>query len=108
VHYFGLFPDLLISLHPDYVMTHRLRPLAPGRTGIECSWYVPAGVTDAGYALEFWDRTNRQDWTARQSVQRGLTSPHFRPGPFAPSEDAVHRWVRTIALAYRGRPPSAS
>jgi Rieske 2Fe-2S family protein len=108
VHYFGLLPDLLISLHPDYVMTHRLRPLAPGRTGIECSWYVPEGVTDADYAVEFWDRTNRQDWTACESVQRGLASPHFRPGPFAPNEDAVHRWVHAITLAYLGRPLSAS
>ena len=29
VYYFQLFPNLLISLHPDYVMTHRLLPLAP-------------------------------------------------------------------------------
>jgi Rieske 2Fe-2S family protein len=48
---------------------------------------------------------NRQDWTACESVQRGLTSPHFRPGPFAPSEDAVHRWVTVIAHAYLGTPP---
>jgi Rieske 2Fe-2S family protein len=102
VHYLGLVPDLLISLHPDYVMTHRLRPDAPDRTRVECSWYVPEGVADAGYAVEFWDRTNRQDWTACESVQRGVASPHFRPGPFAPNEDAVHAWVRLVALAYRG------
>jgi Rieske 2Fe-2S family protein len=102
VHYFGLFPDLLISLHPDYVMTHRLRPLAPDHTRVECSWYAPDG---ADHAVEFWDRTNRQDWNACESVQRGLASPHFRPGPFAPNEDAVHRWVRTIARAYQGNPP---
>src|SRR5262245_44949382 len=29
VHYFGVFPNLLLSLHPDYVMTHRLDPLGP-------------------------------------------------------------------------------
>jgi Rieske 2Fe-2S family protein len=104
VHYLGLVPDLLISLHPDYVMTHRLSPAAPDRTRVECSWYVPDGVADAGYAVEFWDRTNRQDWAACESVQRGVASPHFRPGPFAPNEDAVHAWVRTIALAYLGGP----
>ncbi|GAB3980144.1 aromatic ring-hydroxylating dioxygenase subunit alpha [Actinoallomurus acanthiterrae] len=104
VHYFGLAPDLLISLHPDYVMTHRLRPRAPDRTTIECSWYVPEEAGDAGYAVEFWDRTNRQDWAACESVQRGLASPHFRPGPFAPSEDAVHAWVRMLARAYQGVP----
>jgi len=105
VLYLALFPDLLLSLHPDYVMTHRLRPVAPDTTRVECSWYLPHGVSDATYAVEFWDRTNRQDWAACESVQRGLASPHFRPGPFAPDEDAVHRWVALVGQAYRGNPP---
>ena len=105
VLYLGLLPDLLLSLHPDYVMTHRLRPVAPDTTSVECSWYLPPEVPHAGYAQEFWDRTNRQDWAACESVQRGLASPHFRPGPFAPNEDAVHRWVTLIGHAYRGTPP---
>ena len=72
VEYLGLFPDLLISLHPDYVMTHRMLPLAPDRTMIECSWYFPGEDIDPAYAVEFWDITNRQDWGACESVQRGL------------------------------------
>jgi Rieske 2Fe-2S family protein len=43
VQYLGLFPNLLVSLHPDYVMTHRLTPVAPDRTRVECSWYFPDG-----------------------------------------------------------------
>jgi Rieske 2Fe-2S family protein len=105
VLYLALFPDLLLSLHPDYVMTHRLRPASPGSTRIECSWLVADGVTDAAYAEEFWDRTNRQDWAACESVQRGLESPHFRPGPFAPNEDAVERWVNLVRRTYLGTPP---
>lgn len=103
VRYLGLFPDLLLSLHPDYVMTHRLRPVAPQRTSVECAWYFPAEV-DSSYAVEFWDRTNAQDWAACESVQRGLTSPHFRPGPLAPNEDAVHQFVTMVARGYRGEP----
>jgi Rieske 2Fe-2S family protein len=105
VGYLALLPGLLLSLHPDYVMTHLLTPLAPDLTRVRCSWLVPAGVEDASYAVRFWDRTNRQDWAACESVQRGLASPHFRPGPFAPNEDAVHRWVTMIANAYRGQRP---
>ena len=52
-------------------------------------------------AVEFWDITNRQDWAACESVQRGLESPHFRPGPFAPREDAVAQLVSMIGAAYR-------
>jgi glycine betaine catabolism A len=105
VLYLGLFPNLLVSLHPDYVMTHRLVPLAADTTAVECSWYFVADDTDPRYAVEFWDRTNRQDWAACESVQRGLASPHFRPGPFAPSEDAVHQWAAIVARAYLGTPP---
>jgi glycine betaine catabolism A len=100
VRYVALFPNLLISAHPDYVMTHRLVPLATDRTFVECSWLVPDGVVDPRHAVDFWDVTNRQDWAACESVQRGLASPHFRPGPLAPNEGAVHQWVRLVASCY--------
>jgi len=105
VLYVGLYPNLLISPHPDYVMAHRMLPLAVDRTWVECTWLFPAGVKDSSYAVKFWDITNRQDWAACSSVQRGVTSPHFVPGPFAESEDAVHQWVRMVGRAYQGQPP---
>jgi Rieske 2Fe-2S family protein len=104
VEYLHLLPNLLISTHPDYVMTHRLVPLVPERTWVECSWYLVAPGPQAARAVEFWDLTNRQDWSACESVQRGLASPHFRPGPFAPNEDAVQQFVAMIGGAYLGRP----
>ena len=100
VRYIALFPNLLISAHPDYVMTHRLWPIEPGVTEIECRWYFPEEITDPAYAVDFWDLTNRQDWAACESVQRGLSSPHFRPGPLAPNESAVYQWTTLIARAY--------
>ncbi|MGH9116310.1 MAG: aromatic ring-hydroxylating oxygenase subunit alpha [Acidimicrobiales bacterium] len=100
VLYLGLFPNLLVSAHPDYVMTHRLEPQAPARTSVECSWYFPDGVDCPSYAVDFWDVTNREDWAACESVQRGLSNPHFRPGPLAPREDAVHQWVTLMANLY--------
>jgi Rieske 2Fe-2S family protein len=102
VEYLGLLPNLLVSAHPDYVMTHRLVPLAPDRTHVECSWLFADAdpAVDPSYAVDFWDLTNRQDWAACESVQRGLASPHARAGPLAPNEDAVHRFVSMIAAAY--------
>jgi Rieske 2Fe-2S family protein len=55
--------------------------------------------------VEFWDVTNREDWAACESVQRGLASPHYRPGPLAAGEDAVHQWITLVARLYRD--PSA-
>jgi len=104
VEYLHVLPNLLVSAHPDYVMTHRMVPLAPDRTWIECSWLVAPGadgaVPDAAGAVEFWDLTNKQDWAACESVQRGLASPHFAPGPFAPNEDAVAMFAATVGRAY--------
>jgi Rieske 2Fe-2S family protein len=109
VIYVNVFPNVLLSLHPDYVMTHRLVPLAADRTMIECVWsFAPEAAAapgfDPAYAVDFWDITNRQDWQACQSVQRGLSSPHARPGPLAPDEDAVYQFVTMVGRGYRGEP----
>jgi Rieske 2Fe-2S family protein len=108
VIYVNVFPNVLISLHPDYVMVHRLLPVAADRTRIECSWaFAPEAVGrpgfDPSYAIDFWDLTNRQDWTACESVQRGLSSPHAKPGPLSPQEDAVYQYVTMVARGYQGQ-----
>jgi Rieske 2Fe-2S family protein len=108
VLYLNLFPNLLVSLHPDYVMTHRLQPLTPRLTHVECQWlFAPEAAErtgfDPGYAVDFWDLTNRQDWAAVESVQRGLDSPMFVPGVLSTSEDAVYQFVTMVASGYLGR-----
>jgi Rieske 2Fe-2S family protein len=106
VLYAQLFPNLLISLHPDYVLTHRLEPLGPDRTRIECEWLFPPEALgrkgfDPAYAVEFWDITNREDWRACESVQRGVSSRGYRPGPLSPREDAVYQFISLVGQAYR-------
>jgi Rieske 2Fe-2S family protein len=108
VVYVNVFPNLLISLHPDYVMTHRIDPLSPRSARIECQWLFAAEAVaqpdfDPGYAVDFWDLTNRQDWAAVESVQRGLESPMFVPGLLSTSEDAVYQFVTMVASGYLGR-----
>jgi Rieske 2Fe-2S family protein len=105
VYYVGLFPNLLISLHPDYVMTHRFEPLGPGETHVVCEWLFPPEAWDRpgfspAYASEFWDVTNREDWLACESVYRGLQSRGFRQGPFEWSEDEVHSFMALVARGY--------
>jgi Rieske 2Fe-2S family protein len=105
VHYYSLVPNLLLSLHPDYVMTHRLAPLTPERTFVECQWLFPQDALarpgfDPAYAVEFWDTTNQQDWRAVESVQRGIASRGYVPGTLTPEEDAVRQFVSRIARAY--------
>jgi glycine betaine catabolism A len=109
VEYLAVFPNLLISLHPDYVMTHLLTPLGPDRTRVECSWaFAPEDTElegfDPAFAVDFWDITNRQDWLACESVQRGLSSARAVPGPMSADEDGVYQFVTMVARAYSGMP----
>jgi glycine betaine catabolism A len=109
VDYLGVFPNLLISLHPDYVMTHRMVPLGSGATWVECAWAFPPEAVardtfDASYAEDFWDITNRQDWAACESVQRGLSSGMAEAGPLSPQEDGVYQFVTMVARGYSGKP----
>ncbi|HLH47043.1 MAG TPA: aromatic ring-hydroxylating dioxygenase subunit alpha, partial [Acidimicrobiales bacterium] len=67
VVYVGAFPNVLVSLHPDYVMTHVLTPIGADRTRVRCSWaFDPDEAAreafDPSFAVDFWDVTNRQDW----------------------------------------------
>lgn len=108
VMYLVGFPNLLVSLHPDYIMTHTMTPLSVDRTHVECAWAFPREAAerpgfDPSYAVDFWDLTNRQDWAACESVQRGLSSPHAQPGPLALEEDGVYQFVTRIARAYAGQ-----
>jgi glycine betaine catabolism A len=77
--------------------------VAADRTVIECQWlFDPEAVDriDSAFAVDFWDLTNRQDWAACESVQRGVASRGYRPGPFSMTEDAVAQFVRLVATAY--------
>lgn len=105
VHYYGLFPNLLLSFHPDYVMSHRIEPLAPNRTRIECQWLFPQEALEKpgfkpDYAVEFWDTTNWQDWRAVEAVQRGIESRGYLPGTLTVQEDAVYQFVTRVARGY--------
>lgn len=109
VMYLVGYPNLLVSLHPDYVMTHLMTPIAVDRTHVECAWAFPREVAgqegfDPSYAVDFWDLTNRQDWAACEGVQRGLATPHYEAGPLAPDESGVYHFTSTLAKAYQGRP----
>ncbi len=91
IYYSAVFPTLLLSLHPDYVMAHFLTPLEPRRTRIVCEWYFePETIArpnfDPSDAVEFWDRTNRQDWHVCELTQLGVASRAYTPGPLTDAE----------------------
>jgi Rieske 2Fe-2S family protein len=99
VFYYSTFPNMLLSLHPDYVMVHQLLPKSPDRTLILCDWFFhpdAAGVTAPGYnpddAIEFWDMVNRQDWHVCELSQQGISSRAYEPGPYSSRESIPAAW----------------
>jgi glycine betaine catabolism A len=55
---------------------------------------------DPAYAVDFWDLTNRQDWNACESVQRGVSGRGYRQAPFTAAEADVAAFVAYVADAY--------
>lgn len=95
VYYYCLYPNLFLSLHRDYVLTHTLWPEGPDRTTVLCEWLFPGEAVDReGFdpadAVEFWDLTNRQDWEICERVQAGVGSRGYRPGRYQAGEACVH------------------
>ena len=92
VYYYSFFPNMLISLHPDYVMYHTIIPLAPSKCKITCSWlFVEENKHHHNYddAIEFWDKTNKQDWKISEQSQLGIQSKKYTPGPYSPRESLL-------------------
>jgi Rieske 2Fe-2S family protein len=105
IYYFVVWPNLLISLHPDYLMTHRVVPLAADRTYIACEWFFePADMAkpdfDPSDAIDFWDLTNRQDWEVCELQQHGTRSRAYTAGRFTGMESGVHAFDLHVADRY--------
>ncbi|MEU4221089.1 aromatic ring-hydroxylating dioxygenase subunit alpha [Actinoplanes sp. NPDC026623] len=95
-------PQVFLNLVPDHVILHRMYPLAPGRTVVECDWlYLPevvAGGRDLTSSVELFDRVNRQDFEACERCQPAMSSRAYAGGGvLVPSEHHIatfHRWLR--------------
>lgn len=98
VFYYSIFPNMLLSMHPDYVMVHQLWPQSPKRTTIFCDWFFhpEAATNNRGYnpgdAIEFWDMTNQQDWHVCELSQQGIASRAYKRGPYSLRESIPAAW----------------
>lgn len=108
VYYYSIFPNMLLSLHRDYVMVHTFRPLAPDRTRITCEFLFHSATLersdlDPDDGVNFWDTVNREDWDLCERTQRGVTSPAYRPGPYSRRESLCAAFDRHYRDVMRSR-----
>lgn len=99
VFYYSILPNMLLSLHPDYVMVHQLEPQSPERTLILCDWFFhPDAFEREDFkpedAIEFWDMVNKQDWHVCELSQQGISSRAYEPGPYSARESIPAAWDR--------------
>lgn len=91
VNYFAIYPNFLLTLHPDYMMTITIWPQDPGHTTLIAEWHFhPDEMTKPDFvfedAVEFWDRTNREDWAISEQSYLGISSRGYTPGPYSARE----------------------
>jgi glycine betaine catabolism A len=97
VFYYSIFPNMLLSLHPEYVMVHQLWPQSAERTLILCDWLFHSEAFERedfnpSDAIQFWDVVNRQDWHVCELSQQGISSRAYEPGPYSARESIPAAW----------------
>jgi glycine betaine catabolism A len=113
VFYYSIFPNMLLSMHPEYVMVHQLWPQSADRTLIVCDWLFHPDAFDRPDfkpedAIEFWNVTNKQDWHVCELSQQGIASRAYQPGPYSSRERIPAAWdrdyLRRVGEEKRPRP----
>ena len=94
VYYYSLFPNMLLSLHPDYIMFHIIYPMGTEECKIDCTWlFSKDAAHDTNYnpknAIDFWDKTNLEDWGICEQSQLGIKSRKYLPGPYSGQESLL-------------------
>ena len=107
VAYYSIYPNFLLSLHPDYMMTHTLWPRAHDRTEIVCEWHFhPSELAKPNPpiddAIEFWDLTNREDWWIAEQSQAGISSRVYQPGPYSEREELLWSFDELVRRSAEG------
>jgi len=101
-----LFPNVLTSLQPDYLLTYRLHPRGVGQTLVVAEILLHAAAPEDDDALEdlasFWDRTNDEDRRAVEAQQRGLREGDWQSPGYALGEDGMHAFDRLLAARLLG------
>jgi glycine betaine catabolism A len=94
-------PTVFINLVPDHVIIHRMFPMAPDHTIVECDWLYLPSVVDSGKdvtaSVELFHRVNQQDFDACERCQPAMSSKVYaKGGVLVPSEHhigAFHDWI---------------
>jgi Rieske 2Fe-2S family protein len=109
IYYYVLWPLAFLSIHPDYLLVHRLVPRDASHTLVICDWLFEETTMarpdfDPTEPVAFWDLTNRQDWHVCELQQRGTRSRSWAAGRYSNNEPSVQAFDLMVAARYAGDP----
>lgn len=103
VHDAMLFPLLLTSLQPDYLLVYRLEARAPGETLVRHELLVHESAAAAPGAhrdvIDLWAQVHDEDRRVCEAQQRVMDGGAFDDGCYATCEDGVHAFDGMVARA---------
>jgi Rieske 2Fe-2S family protein len=94
-------PQVFVNMVPDHIIFHRMYPMAPDRTVVECDWLFLPSVVESGRdvskSVELFHRVNTQDFDACERTQPAMSSRVYADGGvLVPSEHHIgefHAWL---------------
>ncbi len=108
IYYYVLWPTTFLSIHPDYLLVHRLVPARPGpddrRAATGCSRPTRSPRPDSTRPTRSPSGTSptRQDWHVCELQQRGTRSSSWVAGRYSNQEASVHAFDQMVADRYAG------
>lgn len=93
-----VLPNFWMDAVSDYIWTMRVTPESPSKTLIELAWLVDKDAVEGehytlDHLTEFWKITGEQDWELCENNFAGIESSRYQPGPYAPIELDVVKFV---------------
>jgi len=92
------YPNFWMDAVGDYIWTMRITAESASQCRIDLTWLVD-GKAEEGkdYNIErlaeFWKITGEQDWKLCENNFNGIESSRYQPGPYAPVELEVAKFV---------------
>lgn len=101
------FPSSWYHYLGDHILSFRALPLAHNKTELTTKWLVHKDAVEGeDYQLDHltavWEATNEQDMAFVELVQKGVSSPVFKPGKLSEIEESgvtiFLKWYRKTML----------
>lgn len=109
-YYYTLLGNLLLNIHPDYLMFHCLYPESAGKTRVESDWLynpdlgkTPEDKLKQNEPVEIWSGTNEEDWELCELQQKGISSKAYRRGKYSPRESLLVAWDDHYLDVFEGK-----